>query len=47
LPIAEFDGRVDQRRAGALLLAFTQSEGWLPPYFSHDGDANSTRYELA
>ena len=36
LPFAQFDGRVDQRGAGSLLLAFTQAERWLPPDFSHD-----------
>ena len=35
LPPAQLDGRVDQGGAGALLLAFTQTEGGLPPYFSH------------
>ena len=36
LPLAQLDSRVDQRRAGPLLLAFPQAEGWLPPDISHD-----------
>ena len=41
LPFAKFDGGIDQSGAGALLLAFTQSECRFPPNFSHEGDANA------
>ena len=37
LSLAQLDGGVDQRGAGALFLSFTQTEDRLPPYFSHDG----------
>ena len=43
LPLAEFDGRIDQGGAGALFLAFTQTEGWLLPDFSHARHANPQR----
>ena len=40
LPVAQVDRRVDQRGAGPLLLAFPQTEGWLPAEISHEADAN-------
>ncbi len=46
LPLAKFDGGIDQGGAGALFLAFAQTEGWLLPDFSHAGHANPPRHEL-